>query len=128
MRSFIYSRRHQNEGRNDVASTPKVGSDRAPGDPSRYGTALPEFMDPNREDRRAERSGLSTVAGDMKRHEFVLRYTLSHPGCHTSIVGTGDLDHLCSNLRAVEACPLPQDLYETAKAQLAESGEQPEDN
>ena len=74
-----------------------------------------------------ERSGMSALAGDMLRHEFVLRYTLSHPCCHTTIVGTGDLGHLTSNLQAARAGPLPQNLYQAAKTRLTESGEQPED-
>lgn len=73
------------------------------------------------------RSGLSALAGDMKRHEFVLRYTLSHPGNHTTIVGTGDLGHLAGNRNTVLAGPLPPNLYQTAKSLLAESGERPED-
>ncbi|MFC1597849.1 aldo/keto reductase, partial [Planctomycetota bacterium] len=37
----------------------------------------------------------------MKRAELILRYTLSHPHCHTTIVGTCDPEHLTENLASV---------------------------
>ena len=43
----------------------------------------------------------------MSRHEFILRFTLAHPACHTTIVGTTSLDHMRSNLDAARAGPLP---------------------
>ncbi len=48
----------------------------------------------------------------MKPAELILRYTLSHPHCHTTIVGTLDPDHLAENLAACEKGPLPAELYE----------------
>lgn len=47
----------------------------------------------------------------MSRAELILRYTLSHPGCHTTIVGTCNADHLAENLASAEAGPLPTELY-----------------
>ncbi|MCH2210688.1 MAG: aldo/keto reductase [Fuerstiella sp.] len=47
----------------------------------------------------------------MKRAELILRYTLSHPHCHTTIVGTCDPGHLAENVSAFEKGPLPDDLY-----------------
>ena len=46
----------------------------------------------------------------MKRAELILRYTLSHPHCHTTIVGTCDTEHLAENLASAEKGPLPADL------------------
>jgi len=48
----------------------------------------------------------------MNRAELILRYTLSHPHCHTTIVGTCDHAHLSENLKAAEAGPLPLELQQ----------------
>ncbi len=59
------------------------------------------------------RAGLEEVVPDgVSRAELILRYTLSHPDCHTTIVGTCNRDHLAENLRAAKAGPLPPDLYQ----------------
>jgi aryl-alcohol dehydrogenase-like predicted oxidoreductase len=47
----------------------------------------------------------------MQRAELILRYTLSHPHCHTTIVGTCNADHLAENLASASAGPLPTELY-----------------
>ncbi len=73
-----------------------------------------------------DRAGLNELMGDMNRYEFVLRFTLSHPSCHTTIVGTADLDHLQANVAAAKAGALPTDVYEQAKERLTEIGEEPE--
>lgn len=52
------------------------------------------------------------VDGQMTRAEFVLRFTLSHPDCHTTIVGTCDMDHFDENLRSAEKGALPKELYD----------------
>jgi aryl-alcohol dehydrogenase-like predicted oxidoreductase len=67
---------------------------------------------------RWESSGVEELLGDMSRLEFVLRFTLSHPGLSSTIVGTSNLDHLRSNLAFAEKGPLPADLYEEAKRRL----------
>ncbi len=72
-----------------------------------------------------EKAGLEELAGGMSRHEFILRFTLSHPACHTTIVGTTSLDHMRSNLDAARSGPLPADLYAEARARLASIGESP---
>ena len=61
--------------------------------------------------RRWETGGLDDLVGDMGRLEFVLRFTLSHPGLASTIVGTSKIDHLQSNLAFAEKGPLPADLY-----------------
>ena len=50
--------------------------------------------------------------------EFVLRFTLSHPGLSTTIVGTANPGHLAGNIAIAEKGPLPADLYEEAKKLL----------
>jgi aryl-alcohol dehydrogenase-like predicted oxidoreductase len=69
--------------------------------------------------RRWESSGIEDLLGDMTRLEFVLRFTLSHPGLSSTIVGTASPAHLASNLAIAEKGPLPADLYEEAKKRLA---------
>ena len=73
-----------------------------------------------------DKAGLDELADGMNRYEFVLRFTLTHPACHTTIVGTIDLDHLKSNVAAAQAGPLPADIYAEAKARLSNIGEDPE--
>ncbi len=73
-----------------------------------------------------ERAGLNEVAGDMNRYEFVLRFTLTHPACQTTIVGTTHGDHLRANIAAALAGPLPQAVYDEAKDRLTQMGEEPD--
>jgi aryl-alcohol dehydrogenase-like predicted oxidoreductase len=69
--------------------------------------------------RRWEGSGLDDGLNGMNRMEFMLRFTLSHPGLSTTIVGTANVDHLRANVAAAEKGPLPADMYEHAKGRLA---------
>jgi len=55
----------------------------------------------------------------MSRAELVLRYTLSHPHCHTTIVGTCNPQHLSENLTAAAEGPLPQHLLEAIRQRVA---------
>ena len=67
-------------------------------------------------------AGLIEVSG-MSRMEFVLRFTLSHPGLSTTIVGTANPDHLAGNIAIAEKGPLPADLYAEAKSRLKPADE-----
>jgi aryl-alcohol dehydrogenase-like predicted oxidoreductase len=69
--------------------------------------------------RRWEGSDLDSALDGMSRMEFMLRFTVSHPGLSTTIVGTANVDHLRANVAAAENGPLPADAYEQAKARLA---------
>jgi len=60
---------------------------------------------------------------DMNRAELILRYTISHPHCDTTIVGTCNPDHLAENLRAVEKGPLPESLYDEITARVKRAGQ-----
>jgi aryl-alcohol dehydrogenase-like predicted oxidoreductase len=68
--------------------------------------------------RRWESSGVSELLGDMPPMEFMLRFTLSHPGLSSTIVGTASLGHLRSNLAVAGKGPLPADIYQEAKRRL----------
>jgi aryl-alcohol dehydrogenase-like predicted oxidoreductase len=75
-----------------------------------------------------EQAGLDQLCDADERHtDFLLRYTLSHPYCHTTIVGTLNPVHLQENIRIAEKGPLPKDVYEEAKRRLTQVGEVPED-
>ena len=68
---------------------------------------------------RWQAAGLDKLLDDgMSRHEFMLRFTLSHPALSSTIVGTSSLDHLRGNLAIAEKGPLPADLYQRAKDAL----------
>jgi aryl-alcohol dehydrogenase-like predicted oxidoreductase len=60
------------------------------------------------------------------RTSFMLRFTLSHPDMHTTIVGTINPDHLASNVATASRGPLPADVYAAAKSRLAAAGETPD--
>ncbi len=52
------------------------------------------------------RAGLDEMLpSGVSRAELILRYTLSHPHCHTTIVGTCNEDHLAENLAAGKVRP-----------------------
>lgn len=56
----------------------------------------------------------------MSRAELILRHTISHPHCHTTIVGTCNPAHLEENLAAIGKGPLPRDLYAQVAARVAD--------
>jgi len=51
------------------------------------------------------------LPADMTRSELILRYTLSNPDCHTTIVGTSNREHLTENVAAASMGPLPAELH-----------------
>ncbi|MCC6486990.1 MAG: aldo/keto reductase [Candidatus Hydrogenedentes bacterium] len=62
------------------------------------------------------------------RTAFLLRFTLSHPHCHTTIVGTLLPEHLRENVEAARRGPLSAELYAEAKRRLDSIGEVPEES
>src|SRR5215469_471591 len=68
--------------------------------------------------RRWESSDLADLLDGMTRMEFMLRFTLSHPGLSTTIVGTANIDHLQANVAVAAKGPLPAEVYEQAKDRL----------
>ncbi len=74
-----------------------------------------------------ERAGLDDLMGDMSAMEFVMRFTETHPGMTTNIVGTIDPGHLAQNLAAASNGTLPDDVYAEAKKRLADAGTAPKE-
>ncbi|MGH3254415.1 MAG: aldo/keto reductase, partial [Streptosporangiaceae bacterium] len=82
--------------------------------------ARPLGQDPGVGQRNWEASGIADLLSEagISNMEFVLRFTLSHPGLSTTIVGTSNPVHLASNMAIAEKGPLPADLYQEAKKRL----------
>lgn len=55
----------------------------------------------------------------QSRTGFLLRFTLSHPGMHTTIVGSLNPRHLVENLTQARAGALAEDVYDEAKRRLS---------
>ena len=53
------------------------------------------------------------------RVSFILRYCLSHPGIHTVVNGTVDLDELSENVRTAERGPLPRDVVDEVNRRVS---------
>lgn len=64
-------------------------------------------------------AGLDDLLAGMAPMTFALRYTISHPGMTSAIVGTASRDHLAANLAAVREGPLPDDVLAEAGRRLA---------
>jgi aryl-alcohol dehydrogenase-like predicted oxidoreductase len=65
-------------------------------------------------------SGIEDLINDagLTNMEFMLRFTLSHPGLSSTIVGTANPAHLAANIATAGRGPLPEDLYKEAKKRL----------
>jgi len=68
-----------------------------------------------------EEAALDELLDGASRMECMLRFTLSHPDLHTTIVGTADQRHLHENLEAARRGPLAADVYAEAKRRLDEA-------
>ena len=69
--------------------------------------------------KRFEDARLEELADGAGRAEFLLRFTISHPGMSTTIVGTLNPDHLVQNISSVRKGPLPADIYAETKRRLS---------
>lgn len=65
-----------------------------------------------------ERWGATLEGFDGDATATLLRYTMSHPGMNTVIVGTSDPAHLQANLAAATLGPLPDETREVIRARL----------
>lgn len=70
--------------------------------------------------KRYEDAKLDELADGASKAEFMLRFTISHPGMTTTIVGTMNPDHLRENIATVRKGPLPSDVYSEAKHRLSQ--------
>ncbi len=59
---------------------------------------------------------------NQSRTDFMLRFTISHPDVHTTIIGTLNPDHLQSNIKAFQKGPLSEKVYLEAKNRLQSIG------
>jgi len=57
----------------------------------------------------------------MSSAELILRCTLTHPHCDTTIVGTLNPDHLAENVAAAKRGPIPADLYDEIARRVKEA-------
>jgi aryl-alcohol dehydrogenase-like predicted oxidoreductase len=78
----------------------------------------PLGLPPGEGERRWDSAAMDDLLGGMPRHEFVLRFTLSHPDLSATIVGTSNPEHLRANLAIAAKGPLPDDVYAEAKKRL----------
>jgi aryl-alcohol dehydrogenase-like predicted oxidoreductase len=85
----------------------------------------PIGLDPGEGRRRWDDARLADLLDGSDATTFLLRFTLSHPDLHTTIVGTADLGHLAANLGAADLGPLPADVYREAKDRLTAAGSCP---
>ncbi len=76
--------------------------------------------------RRWDDAKLDELLDGMSRMEFMLRFTLSHPGLDTTIVGTKNVEHLQQNIDAALKGPLPDEVMAEAKRRLDAAGSRSE--
>ena len=75
---------------------------------------------------RWEQGRLDDLLDGMSRIEFTLRFTLSLPDLHTTIVGTKDVAHVQSNIAMAAKGPLPADVVAEAKRRMDATESRPQ--
>ena len=89
----------------------------AKGEPGQSGVSRPDSW------TKFDEAGLDELRDEGEsRTSFMLRFTLTHPDLHTTIVGTKNPDHLAENVEAAGRGRLSQDTYEEAKRRLDAAG------
>jgi aryl-alcohol dehydrogenase-like predicted oxidoreductase len=63
-----------------------------------------------------KQANIDELLDGMKPSELILRFTLTHPHCDTTIVGTAVMEHLTENVAAALKGKLPKKLYDEVKA------------
>lgn len=69
--------------------------------------------------KRYEDAKLDELVDGSTKAEFMLRFTISHPGMTTTIVGTLNPEHLRQNIASARKGPLPADVYAETKRRLS---------
>ena len=73
-----------------------------------------------------KKAGLDELLQEgQSRTDFMLRFTISHPDVHTTIIGTVNPEHLQANIKAFQQGPLPEKVYLEAKNRLETIGVKP---
>ena len=111
-------------GREGFSSPIFGGAARGAPAPDKDWRREPIGLAPGEAQRRWQASGVQDLLGAMSPMEFVLRYTLSHRGLSSAIVGTSKVSHLRANLAIADRGPLPAGLYEQARKRLHRAAEQ----
>jgi len=75
---------------------------------------------------RWQKARLDDLLEGMTPMEFILRFTFTHPGMATNIVGTINPAHLQDNIVALRQGPLPAALFDEAKRRLEAVGSTPQ--
>lgn len=65
-----------------------------------------------------DKTELDDLLEGEHRTGFMLRFTITNPDIHTTVVGTLDPEHLLENIAAVLKGPLPASVYSEAKRRL----------
>ena len=68
-----------------------------------------------------DKAELDELLEGEHRTGFMLRFTITNPDIHTTVVGTLDPEHLLENIAAVLKGPLPASVYSEAKRRLIEA-------
>ena len=72
-----------------------------------------------------QRANMDELLEGMSATAFMLRFTLTHPHTHTTIIGTLNPAHLRENVAAALQGPLPTEVYDEAKRRLTAARETP---
>jgi len=65
------------------------------------------------------RSGLDAYTKHMSAVELQIRHTISHPDCHTNVIGSTCPEHIRANVAAADKGPLPEDLLRDLTERVA---------
>ena len=68
-----------------------------------------------------DKAELDELLDGEHRTAFMLRFTITNPDIHTTVVGTLEPEHLLENVAAVLRGPLPASVYTEAKKRLSET-------
>ena len=90
--------------------------------PEQMRTRLADALEARKARWAAAEADLDDLLDGMPRMEFLLRFTLSHPDLHTTIVGTSNRAHLADNVAVARKGPLPTDVYDAAREKLGSVG------
>ena len=102
--------------REGIATIPKTTVHLYRAAPDEQGQGVPNVW------KLWDRAKLDELLDGMTRTEFMLRFAITHPDLHTTIVGTLNPAHLAENIASIHKGPLPSSVYNEAKKRLAAAG------